>query len=288
MKRLIVADNDVNKRLDVAVAERLSEFSRSFIGKLIEQGEVLVNKQPSKPGYKLRPADKVEITANIRKLKREPSITLPVLYEDDDCIVINKPAGVLTHSKGAFNPEGTVASFIRSRLQGMDGERAGIVHRLDRQTSGVIITAKHPAALSWLQRQFAARKVKKRYLAIVGGNVKLDEAVIDMPIERSPKQPKTFQAAATGKPAVTMFRVLRRFDDGALLELFPRTGRTHQIRVHLKQIGHPIIGDTVYGGKPAARLLLHAETLELTLPSRVRKEFKAPLPPEFKAYGKTK
>lgn len=285
MKRFTVAEDDLNKRLDVAVAERLPEFSRAFIGKLIEQGEVLVNTQPSKPGYKLRPADKIEIAANLRRLQREPSIVLPVIYEDDDCIVINKPAGVLSHSKGMFNPEGTVASFIRSRVRGMDGERVGIVHRLDRQTSGVMIAAKHPAALSWLQSQFAKRHVKKRYVAVVSGNVKLDEAVIDMPIERSPKQPKTFRAAATGKPAITTYRVLRRFDGSTLLELLPQTGRTHQLRVHLKQIGHPIIGDTVYGGKPALRMLLHAETLELTLPSRIHKTFKAPLPAEFTAYG---
>lgn len=287
MKRLNVAPNDINKRLDVAVAERLTEFSRAFIGKLIEQEKVLVNKQPSKPGYRLRSTDTIEITVSTRELKRVPATVLPIIYEDDDCIVINKPAGVLTHSKGSFNPEGTVASFIRTRVRGMNGERAGIVHRLDRQTSGVLITAKHPVALSWLQRQFAARKVKKRYLAIVGGNIKLSEAVIEMPIERNPKQPKMFRAAAAGKPAATMYKVLRRFTDATLVELFPQTGRTHQLRVHLKQIGHPIIGDTVYGGKPAARLLLHAESLEITLPSRVRKKFRAPLPPELKGYDQT-
>jgi RluA family pseudouridine synthase len=144
-----------------------------------------------------------------------------------------------------------------------------------------MIGAKTPEALSWLQKQFSTRKVKKTYMAVVSGHLRTEQAIIDMPIERNPKKPQTFRAGSNGKPAVTEYKVLRAGDKYSLLELKPTTGRTHQLRVHLAQIGHPIAGDTLYGGPEADRLYLHAQSLELTLPDKTRKVFTVPVPAEF-------
>jgi 23S rRNA pseudouridine1911/1915/1917 synthase len=272
-----------NHRLDQYVVAVMPESSRAFATRLIEQGKVLVNDTPQlKPGYKLRAADQVRIDYVPEDQVKPADITLEVLYEDNDCVVINKPVGLLTHSKGAFNPEPTVASWLSSRFSGVSGERAGIVHRLDRATSGVMICAKTPEALSWLQKQFSTRKVKKTYIAIVEGSLALPEAIIDMPIERNPKKPQTFRVGSNGKPAVTAYKVLQTSTERSLIELRPTTGRTHQLRVHLAHIKHPIVGDTFYRGVTADRLLLHALSLEITLPNRQRKIFTAPLPAEFK------
>jgi 23S rRNA pseudouridine1911/1915/1917 synthase len=271
------------QRLDQYVVVQLPESSRAFATKLIEQGKVLVNDKPQlKAGYKLRPADQIRIEYVAEAEAQIPEITIPVLYEDKDCVVINKPVGLLTHSKGAFNPEPTVASWLSSQVKGMSGERAGIVHRLDRATSGVMICAKTPDALSWLQKQFSTRKVKKAYVAIVEGELTLPEAIIDMPIERHPKKPQTFRVGSNGKQAMTAYKVLQTTSERSLIELRPTTGRTHQLRVHLAHIKHPIIGDTFYRGKTADRLFLHALSLEITLPNRERKTFTSPLPEEFK------
>jgi 23S rRNA pseudouridine1911/1915/1917 synthase len=281
------------KRLDQYVLERIPELSRSSAQKLCDEGRVTVNGKPAKPGYKVRPTDTILIDFDRQELAIIPDIEIPILYEDDDCIVMNKPIGVLTHSKGAFNPEATVASFVQSHLpdnaewkrdEGIHG-RVGIVHRLDRATSGVIIAAKHPKALSFLQKQFSLRKVKKTYIAIVEGRLKHDEAVIDMPIERNPKKPQMFRVGPAGKPAKTTYKVLEANDETklSLIELKPETGRTHQLRVHMNELGHPILGDEFYGGKHAKRLFLHAYELEITLPNRQRMTFQAPLPDEFRA-----
>jgi 23S rRNA pseudouridine1911/1915/1917 synthase len=275
------------QRLDQRVIEVLPLISRSFAVKLIEQGKVTVNGEvATKAGYKLRLGDDVAVDYVEEEQPPIPFIDLPILYEDNDCMVIAKPLGLLTHSKGAFNPEPTVETFLRQHVAGMSGERAGIVHRLDRATSGVIICAKNPVALAWLQKQFSQRKVKKTYVAIVTGHLANEHAVIDMPIERNPKKPQTFRVGANGKSALTEYKVLESNDKLSLLELSPQTGRTHQLRVHLNHLGHPILGDTFYNGKPAERLFLHALTLEITLPSHERKVFSTPLPPEFAAIMK--
>jgi RluA family pseudouridine synthase len=146
-----------------------------------------------------------------------------------------------------------------------------------------MICAKTPEALSWLQKQFSQRKVKKTYYAVVQGGLKVPAALIDMPIERNPKAPATFRVGSNGKPARTEYHTVRESGRHSLLELRPETGRTHQLRVHLQHLGHPIVGDQMYGGEPAARLYLHATRLELTLPSRERRVFEAPMPPEFAA-----
>lgn len=280
------------QRLDHRVVEMIPSISRAFAGKLIGQGRVRVNGTPvEKAGYKLRQGDTVEVEYNQKDEANIPDIKLPVLYEDDDCVVINKPVGVLTHSKGAFNPEATVATWLRRHLISGKWEsttdlsgnaRAGIVHRLDRATSGVMICAKTPEALSWLQKQFSQRKAKKQYMAIVWGHPTNEHAIIDMPVERNPKRPQTFRVGANGKPALTEYKAIKTNDTFTLLKLSPQTGRTHQLRVHLHHLGHPILGDTLYGGKPAERLFLHAESLEITLPNRDRKIFTAPVPNSFK------
>ncbi|HSX31395.1 MAG TPA: RluA family pseudouridine synthase [Candidatus Saccharimonadales bacterium] len=281
------------QRLDQKVVELVPELSRGFAARLVEDGKVTVNGAvQTKAGYKLRDGDKVMVDYDIRELEQVPDINLPVLYEDDDCVVINKPVGVLAHSKGVFNPEATVASWLRERIADhknanlkdspLINNRAGIVHRLDRATSGVMICAKTPDALSWLQKQFATRNVQKTYAAVVKGALSPAEAIVDMPIERNPKAPATFRVGMQGKSAKTAYKTLATNDKYSLVELKPETGRTHQLRVHLNHLGHPIVGDTLYGGEPADRLYLHAERLELTiLAGHERKVFTAPVPPEF-------
>lgn len=227
-----------------------------------------------------------EVTTHIPEKADYSEHTLPVIFEDDNVIVINKPSGILTHSKGALNDEFTVAEFIAKKISFPEAtNRNGIVHRLDRDTSGVIICAKNPETLGYLQKQFQARKVKKTYLAIVKGKPKLFSGVIDLPIERNPKKPSQFRVGVNGKTAQTEFRVLAGNVAYSLVELRPQTGRTHQLRVHMAHIKNPIIGDPVYdGGKsPIGRLCLHAQSLEITIPGSKREIFTAELPEDFTA-----
>jgi 23S rRNA pseudouridine1911/1915/1917 synthase len=273
------------ERVDAFLASIAPEHSRSFWQKRCEDGKVTVNGKAVKVSHKLQPDDIVEAT-----LPDAPDFTgqsLPVVYEDDDVIVINKPSGVLTHAKGAESHEFTVAEFVRPKTtDGLDTNRPGIVHRLDRGTSGIIIAAKNPEAKRWLQGQFSKRNVKKTYIALVEGHLREDEAVLRLPIERNPKKPQTFRVGANGKSAETAYKVIKHYKLGDLLELKPLTGRTHQLRVHLTYLGHPIVGDHIYGRehKKLDRMFLHAHSLELTLPSRERKTFTAPLPPELEDF----
>lgn len=287
------------ERLDMRVIAMYPDLTRSVAAKLIEQGKVTVNgKVITKAGHKLKPGDDIVADYNYELMTAIPSIELPVLYEDDDCVVVNKPIGLLTHSKGDFNPEPTVASWLAEHLVKLgqksililekdvesgspNNPRAGIVHRLDRATSGVLICAKTPAALAHLQKQFSQRKTKKTYTAIVSGHLNPQHAIIDMPIERNPKKPKTFHVSPSGKQSVTEYEVMDSTEKYDLVELKPVTGRTHQLRVHLNHRGHPIVGDTFYNGPEADRLYLHAHALEITLPSKERKLFVAPVPEEF-------
>ena len=282
IQKFIVTDEQKGERLDLFLNSKLSNINRSTVQKLIDDRQVTINGQASaKHGHKLDAGDKVAVnTAKLTKPSHK-SIKLPVIYEDADVMVINKPAGILSHSKGAFNPEATVATFISQFVKDLGGERAGIVHRLDRDTSGVMICAKNQEALSWLQKQFSSRKVKKTYIAVVKGTPEPRSAIIDMPIERNPRSPKTFHTSATGKPATTKYVVIKTVGLMSLLELRPQTGRTHQLRVHLAKIKQPIVGDRFYGGQPADRLYLHAKSLEITLPSKERKIFSTALPEEF-------
>lgn len=279
------------ERLDNYVVRQQPSLSRALAAKLIAQGRVVVNDvAQTKAGYKIRPTDRIAIDFVAADYAVVPDIELEVLYEDEDCVVINKPIGLLSHSKGVFNPEATVGSWLHARVKAEladtdtgPNNRAGIVHRLDRATSGVMIGAKTVPAMVWLQKQFAGRRVKKVYAAVVEGHLTPDQAIIDMPVERNPKRPQLFRVGVNGKPATTQYRVVQASAHYSLLELKPATGRTHQLRVHLHHIGHPIVGDPLYAGKPADRLYLHAESLEITLPNRERKIFSAPIPPTFTA-----
>ena len=221
--------------------------------------------------------------ASIEKIE---DIELPILYEDDDLLVINKPAGVISHSRGKYWNEPSVASFIR-QIAPQEGERAGIVHRLDRATSGVMLCTKNAKTMAYMQKQFAERSVKKVYRAIVSGHMKPGQAIVDMPIERNPKAPATFRVGPNGKPAQTAYKVLRSSDKYDEVMLEPATGRTHQLRVHLKHQGHPIVGDALYGGPVAERLYLHAYKLTVKLPNGKQHTFTAELPPEFNKLMKT-
>lgn len=268
-------------RADVLLAAAYPQYSRAALARLFDAGKVMVDGKELKAGDKI--AADSELSADISELQRPPEdIDLPVLYEDDNCVVINKPVGVLTHALGKHGNEASVASFLRSRVVGLDGDRAGIVHRLDRATSGVIIGAKNQTTLSALQKQFSQRKTKKTYVAVVQGHLDPEEAVIDMPIERNPKAPSTFRVGPNGKPSKTHYKVLGEGEKYSMVELKPETGRTHQLRVHMAKVGHPIIGDPLYGnGKYGDRLYLHALSLEITIPGGERKTFVAPLPSEF-------
>jgi 23S rRNA pseudouridine1911/1915/1917 synthase len=267
-------------RLDSFLAGKFPAISRSFLQKLCTGDEVLVNGQPEKSGFKLKDGDKVRVLYDMASIDEIDDIDLPIIFQNDDVLVINKPAGVISHARGRFWNEPSVASFIR-QITGQDGERAGIVHRLDRATSGVMICAKTQAALSHLQKQFAERKPIKTYLGVVQGHLKPAQAIIDMPIERNPKAPSTFRVGANGKTAQTQYRVTETTKNFDMVELLPKTGRTHQLRVHLKHAGHPIVGDALYGGLKHDRLFLHAHSLEIMLPDGEHAIFSAPIPDEF-------
>lgn len=269
-------------RLDVELAKRYPEQSRSTWQKYVKAGYVRVN-------GKLVNSSKTDVTAAdtiavaIPDAETHDDKTLPILYIDDDVIVINKPVGILTHSKGVLNDEFTAADFFRRYTAwGLETNRPGIVHRLDRDTSGVMIGARHEQAAQYLKKQFAERTVKKSYLAIVKGVPKHHAAEIDVPIGRNPTAPSTFRADPKGKPAQTTYEVQASNQKQSLLLLKPRTGRTHQLRVHLQHLGTPIVGDRIYG-REDERMFLHAYKLEITLPNRERTVFTAPAPASFKA-----
>ena len=275
-------DVEETSRLDVFVAKSIEGASRSFVSSLCDQGKVSINGTVIyKVSSKVHGGDVVSVAYDKDAAETVPEIDLEILYEDDDCLVVVKPEGVLTHSKGAFNPEATVSSFIRPYTTGMEDKRGGIVHRLDRVTSGLLICAKNDKAIDWLQKQFAERKVKKEYIAVVEGVPETLEANIEMPIERNPKKPQTFRAGPNGKKAETYYKVLKHSDTMSLVELKPHTGRTHQLRVHMQQIGNPILGDVLYGGQPADRTYLHAHSLTLTLPNGSVKTFTCAVPSSF-------
>ncbi|HWT40295.1 MAG TPA: RluA family pseudouridine synthase [Dongiaceae bacterium] len=269
-------------RLDKELARRYPDLSRSTIQKYIKAGYVAVDGKPiAKASADVSDVDDiaVEIPAKEDFSDRE----FPIIYIDDSVIVINKPEGVLTHSKGVMNDEFTVADFFRRyTTYGLATSRPGIVHRLDRDTSGVIIGARTDEAALLLKKQFADRTVKKYYTAVVDGVPKLEKAVIDLPIGRNPTAPSTFRVEPNGKPAITAYEMVKTNGTRSFVELRPKTGRTHQLRVHMQYIHAPISGDRVYGNvKSAPRLCLHAHSLELTLPGSHRKTFTAPVPALF-------
>lgn len=270
------------KRLDTYLYEHYKEISRSRWQKYIKDSRISINgKTITTPSYEID--DKAIIDIKLPEEKKFEKEKLDILYLDDNVIVINKPAGILTHAKGAESDEFTVADFFkRYSTYALNTNRAGIVHRLDRDTSGVIIGARNNETANLLKKQFAKRLTKKTYIAITTGIPKLEKARIDLPIARNPKKPATFKVSSNGKVAITDYKVLKTNKNYALIELMPKTGRTHQLRVHLNYINCPILGDKVYGAKKADRMYLHAEKLEITIPNKGRMTFEAKLPKEFK------
>lgn len=271
-------------RLDIYLSTKFdTTISRSLWQKYIKARYVSVNnKVVTTPKFEVDETD--EIALNLPE-KEQADVDLPILYEDDDVIVVNKPSGLLTHTKGGLSDEPTVAEIIRPKTSfATDTDRPGIVHRLDRDTSGLLTIAKNPESAAHLQRQFAERTAKKTYIAITDGKPKLNAAKIDLPIGRNPSAPSTFRIDPNGKPAQTTYHVLAENDAQSLVELKPTTGRTHQLRVHLAHLNAPILGDRVYGKSSDCRMMLHAQKLEITLPSGERRVFEAIVPDEFKKF----
>jgi 23S rRNA pseudouridine1911/1915/1917 synthase len=265
------------KRLDNELVSRYPEKSRSTWQKHIKAGHISVNGVVvTSAKHDITENDSIEI--NLPESPDFSANELPIIYIDDNVIVINKPRGVLSHAKGALNDEFTVADFFKRYTDyNIDTNRPGIIHRLDRDTSGVMIGARNADTATRLQKQFADRKTKKTYYAVLNGIPKLEKANIDLPIGRNPAAPSTFRVNTNGKPAQTKYEVVASNDKYSLVKLEPKTGRTHQLRVHMAYINTPILGDKVYG-KPADRMYLHAASLEITIPGGERKTFIAPVP----------
>ncbi len=284
-------ENEAKIRLDRFLANKLQEYSRSRIQQLVRTGFVRLNGATTRPRYLVRSGDKIELTeAPLEKIDNQPEpIPLEVLFEDKDIIVINKPPGLVVHP-GAGHRQHTLVNALLSHcptLSGIGGkERPGIIHRLDKETSGCLVAAKNDGAHRELSRQFAERRVEKIYLALVAGKLGKDAGVIEEKIGRHPVHRQRMSvAAARGRPAKTDYRVICSGDQASLVECRLYSGRTHQIRVHLHHLGHPVLGDKVYAAhlaKNFPRHMLHAWKLGFRDPrSGDSKSFEAPLPDDF-------
>lgn len=293
MKEFIVEKEEIGKRLDAYLSLKNEKISRTMVQKLIEEGNILVNGKNPKASYKVSEGDKItleEIEPKEISLKAQ-DIAVDIIYEDKDIIVVNKPKGLVVHPANG-NPDGTLVNAImaicKGSLSGIGGEiRPGIVHRLDKDTSGILIIAKNDEAHINLSEQIKNREVKKTYIALVRGFVKENEATINMPIGRSPKDRKKMAVVKNGKNAITHIKVLERFNNYTLLQVNIETGRTHQIRVHLSEIGYPIVGDYTYSnGKNEFGIVgqcLHAKSLKFRHPITNEEMYlEAELPQYFK------
>ncbi len=285
-------------RVDQVIAERFAGISRSRAAALIKGGDILVSGRRVKPGYRLRPGDTVtgEGGRTVSAGAAPEQIPIDILWEDRHILVVNKQAGMVVHP-GAGNPGGTLLNallhhFPALETVGDDPNRAGIVHRLDKDTTGVMVAAKSNAALAFLQKEFRMRRVEKRYLALVRGEVKNDSGRISFPVGRHRRKRKLMstRASESARDAETLWTVKERFADATLVEAVLKTGRTHQVRVHFYAAGHPLIGEKVYQfrrdrknktGVP--RQMLHARSLGFRHPFSGRKvRFTAPVPPDFR------
>jgi 23S rRNA pseudouridine1911/1915/1917 synthase len=267
-------------RLDQYLAKEYPEYSRSTWQKYIDGKYVTVN-GAIEDSNKYVVSENDDVKFSLPEKQDFSERTLPIIYEDDNVIVIDKPVGVLTHAKGALNDELTVAEFVRPKTSyKSDTNRPGIIHRLDRDTSGVIICVKNDETAHLLNKQFQDRRAKKTYYAVVKGEPAHQRADIDLPIARNPKKPSTFRVDSSGKSAFTSYEVIQTKKNLSLLKLQPVTGRTHQLRVHMAYVNTPIYGDRVYG-KEADRLYLHAASLEITIPEGDRRTFESKLPSSF-------
>jgi 23S rRNA pseudouridine1911/1915/1917 synthase len=292
-------ETDASLRLDAFLSNHIDGWSRARLQKLIEDGDVLVNGRTVKPAYKLRNGDQIEVdlVPNQAGNFTPENLPLEIIYEDNDIIVVNKAAGVVVHPASG-SPSGTVANalaFHFSTLSSLAGTaRPGIVHRLDKDTSGLLVVAKNEAAHEHLANQFRSREVFKSYVALVHGILKEQSGEINQPIARDPRNRTRMAVVRGGRPAISTYRVRREFARFSLLDVEIKTGRTHQIRVHLEWLKHPVVADPVYGGgrdntvqepklraaiRKLGRQFLHAEQLGFRHPvSAEPLKFEAPLP----------
>jgi len=311
-----IAESDAGKRLDAFLSEKIENWSRSRLQKLIDDGDVSVNEKQTKSSYKLRENDEIEVElAELPAAEFAPEdIALDIVYEDDHLAVINKPSGMIVHP-GAGVSSGTLANAVAYRFQipdsrfQIDGNmseqskiqnlksKIGIVHRLDKDTSGLIVVAKTQEILEALSEQFRARSVFKSYVALVHGEMETNSGTIDQPIAREKHNRTKMSVRAHGRNALSLWKVKKRFEKFTLVAVEIKTGRTHQIRVHLAHLNHPVVGDETYNSgrdKTIAnleirqavqnlnRFFLHAEKLSFTHPkSQERLNFTAALPPEL-------
>lgn len=294
-------------RLDKHLQQQYPHLSRDYIKEQIKAGKFLVNNKPTKPSYVLREGDQVAIAPGFivpntttARILPNPKIKLKIIYEDADVLVIDKPAGISVHPRqtktGAPITEEITSTLVSGLLAHYPplkdvGDnlaiRPGIVHRLDKDTSGVMIVAKNQPSFDWLKKQFQDRLAQKKYLALVNGVVKNDTGIIDQPLTRSQADPTKQKVSADGKPATTEYKVKQRFKNYTLLKVMPKTGRLHQIRVHLNFINHPVVGDKKYGPghRPTPlgldKQFLHAAELKIALLGGKKKVFSAPLPDDL-------
>ena len=281
------------ERLDRFLADRLPDLSRVQVQRLIKTGLATVNDQPVKPAYRVEPGDRIVVRvpeASEPVIRPEP-IPLQIVYEDEYLLAVDKPAGMVVHP-AAGHSSGTLVNALLAycpQVADVGGvDRAGIVHRLDKDTSGVLLVAKDSETHAALQRQFKHRQVRKTYLALVEGRIYPKEGIVEAPVGRDQRARKRMAVTRTGRPAVTQYRAVEYFRDHTLLQVRPHTGRTHQVRVHLAWLGYPIVGDRVYGRRRQPLLphrhFLHAQELVFTHPATKEKvTLTAPLPPDLKA-----
>jgi 23S rRNA pseudouridine1911/1915/1917 synthase len=284
----LIADEQ-DERLDKYVCQKLPELSRTRVQKLIADGHITVNGQAAKPGLRLNIGDKLKVTIPPTPPSRlvPEAMPLNILYEDDDLLVVDKPAGLTVHPAPG-HPSHTLVNALLSHFPHLadisDSLRPGIVHRLDKDTSGVMLVAKNNAAQADLAEQFKTHSVSKAYLVLVKGKLTPENGIIEAAIGRDPRDRKRMAVVAGGREARTEYKVIKYIGDYTLLEVMPETGRTHQIRVHLAAIGFPVVGDKVYGVKSPylSRQFMHACRLGFSLPSTGEYvEFKSELPPDL-------
>ena len=292
MEKVVVEENTQKKRIDSYIVDKNINLSRTAIKRLLDEGKILVNGKKQKPSYKPEVGDiiTIEIPEPEEVELKPQDIPIDIIYEDKDIIVVNKPKGMVVHPANG-NPDGTLVNAILAKckdsLSGIGGEiRPGIVHRLDKDTSGLLIIAKNDQAHINMSKQIQDRKVIKKYIALVKGVIGENTATIDMPIARSTKDRKKMAVDPKGKEAITHYKVLQRYDKYTLLEIKIDTGRTHQIRVHMSYIGHPVVGDMQYSnGKNEFGIegqMLHSKYLEFDHPiTGKRLKLEAPLPEYF-------